>query len=118
MSVGNSRCDTLRAEPRMSVLLPAELRTETGATLCRLVDLSRGGACLELDSPIPPGRKVVLHRGAFQSSGVVVWLRGRRCGVRFEQPLRATDLLVQMSQSRQSRLKPLSGGEMPRFPSS
>lgn len=118
MSVGNSRCETLRAEPRMSMMLPGELRTESGGTTCRVVDLSRGGACLELDSLIPPGREVVLHRGALQSKGVIVWLRGRRCGVRFERPLRATDLLVQMSQNRQVQARPVNGVEMLLSPSS
>lgn len=119
MSVGSSRCEILRAEPRMSVLLDAELRSESAGTTCRLLDLSRGGACLELDSPISPGREVVLHCGAMQAKGVVVWLRGRRCGIRFERQIRATDLLVQMSQSRKSEVKQrpvrVSGGAS--FPS-
>ena len=90
----------------MRVLLPAELRTETRNATCRVVDLSRGGACLELDSPVPPGREVILHSGAMRTSGKVMWLDGRRCGVRFHSPIRATELLVQMSQSRKSRVPP------------
>ena len=117
MSVGSSRCEILRAEPRMEMFLSAELRTESGSISCQLLDLSRGGACLELDSPIPRGREVVLQRGAMQSKGAVVWLDGRRCGVRFTQPIRATELLVQMSQNRNSQRPAVSAGEMPRFPS-
>lgn len=110
MAVGSSRCETARVEPRMAVALAAELRTESGSTSCRLVNLSRGGACVEVDSPILRGRQIVLHRGAMKAKGVVVWLRGDRCGVRFDQPIRATDLLVQMSQSRNSQARAVSGG--------
>ena len=118
MGVGSRGCDTARAEPRMAVALAAELRTESGSTSCRLVDLSRGGACLEIDSPVLRGREIVLHRGAMQAKGVVVWLRGDRCGVRFDKPIRANDLLVQMSQSRKSQARAVSGGANSLSPSS
>ena len=102
----------------MPVALPAELRTESGSASCRMVDLSRGGACLEIGSPILRGRAIVLHRDAMQANGVVVWLRGGRCGVRFDKPIRATDLLVQMSQSRKSQARAVSGGASSPSPSS
>ena len=103
---GSSLVKPMRAEPRMKVLLAAELRTETGGTTCRIIDLSRSGACLELDGPVAIGSEVTLQRGAMRTRGQVVWLRGRRCGVRFEEQIRATDLLVQMSESRKSQVTP------------
>lgn len=96
----------MRAEPRMRVQLPAELRTETSRSQCRIIDLSRGGACLELEAPAVLGRKVTLHSGALCRAGVVLWVDGALCGVRFVQPMRATELLVQMSQSRKFNVAP------------
>ena len=106
----------------MRVQLPAELRTETSRSQCRIVDLSRGGACLELGVPITLGRKVTLHSGALCRPGMVLWVDGRLCGVRFVEPIRATELLVQMSQSRKSSVGPapipFSGGASSRSRSS
>ena len=103
----------------MRVQLSAELRTETSRNQCRIIDLSRGGACLELDAPIALGRKVMLHSGALCRPGMVLWVDGLLCGVRFVEPIRATELLVQMSQSRKSNVAPapipFSGGAS--FPS-
>ena len=111
---GYRSAELARVEPRMPVLLAAELRSETSRTRCRVIDLSRGGACVELDGPMAPGREITLHSGTMQARGKVVWLDGRRCGVRFAQPIRATELLVQMSQSRKTQAKPeavpLNGG--------
>ena len=114
MSDGRRCAEPVRVEPRMRVQLTAELRTESSRSRCRIVDLSRGGACLELDSPVALGRKVSLHSGALSCSGTVLWVDGQLCGVRFLEPLRATELLVQMSQSRKSNVAPtpipFSGG--------
>jgi hypothetical protein len=105
-SDGKASVEPVRVEPRMRVLLPAELRTETSSTPCRVLDMSRGGACLELDGPIALGREVLLHSGAMSRAGKVMWLDGRRCGIRFAQQMRATELLVQMSHSRKSKVEP------------
>jgi hypothetical protein len=41
-----------------------------------------------------------MRRGSLRTQGKIMWSRGKRFGVRFEEPIRATELLVQMSQSR------------------
>ena len=121
MSIDGDSCiKPMRGEPRMKVLLAAELRTETRSVPCRVIDLSRSGACLELDGPVVTGSQVALYRGAMEAKGQVVWLRGRRCGVSFDQSIRATDLLVQMSESRKSKQPPQPlpiAAAMPLFPS-
>ena len=103
---GKASVEPVRAEPRMRVVLPAELRSETSRTHCRVLDMSRGGACLELEGSVALGREVTLHSGAMTVAGKVMWLDGRRCGVRFTKQMRATELLVQMSQSRKSQVAP------------
>lgn len=93
----------LRTEPRMKVLLAGELRTPIGPVACRLHDISRGGACVDADHPQRVGSHVSLSRGPLAAKGIVVWARGRRCGLQFNDPIRATDLFVQLSASRQSQ---------------
>lgn len=87
----------------MTVLLSGMLDGAHGATSCRLRDLSRGGACLESDAVLRSGDRVTFIRAALKVTGNVVWARGRRFGMRFDNPIRATDLLVQMSESRRNR---------------
>lgn len=90
----------------MKVLLAGELRTPAGRVACRLLDISRGGACMDADQPQRVGAQVALTRGPLSVKGKVAWARGRRCGVQFEDPIRATDLFVQLSASRQGPIKP------------
>ena len=53
------------------------------AIACRLVDFSRGGACLEVFPMVPlPDRFELLHGGVRKKSRVV-WRRGIRIGVAF-----------------------------------
>jgi hypothetical protein len=50
---------------------------------CRLIDYSRGGACLEIFPMVPlPDRFELLH-GAVKKKSRVVWRRGIRIGVAF-----------------------------------
>lgn len=107
----------LRSEPRMKVLLTGDLRTPKGTIVCRLLDISRGGACLEADEPQEVGARVALNRGQLAVNGTVVWSRGRRCGVRFEGSIRATDLFVQMSASRRAQPAPVNVAAIPLSPS-
>jgi hypothetical protein len=90
----------LRNETRMKVLLTGELTGRRGIVACRIVDISRGGACLDADRALELGEIVSFSRGTLHAKGKIVWARGKRLGVRFEEPIRATELLVQMSHSR------------------
>ena|GEM_PF-6297657 len=90
----------LRSEPRMKVLLTGELSSRRGLVACRIVDISRGGACLDADRPHQIGEDISFRRGTLHAKGQVVWSRGKRFGISFDDPIRATELLVQMSHSR------------------
>ena len=90
----------LRSEPRMKVLLTGEVSGRRGPVACRVVDISRGGACLDAERVHEVDEEVAFTRGTLQAKGRIVWSRGKRFGVRFHEPIRATELLVQMSHSR------------------
>ena len=92
----------LRSETRMKVLLSAELTVRGDRVACRIHDISRGGACLESEQPGRVGETIRLDRGSLAASGRISWVRGRRFGIMFDAPIRATELLVQMSHSRQA----------------
>lgn len=100
MKGGGESLKQLRSEPRMKVLLTGEVSSPRGRSACRIVDISRGGACLDADQNHGIGDDVALRRGPLHVRGRIVWSRGRRFGVQFDCPIRATELLVQMSQSR------------------
>ncbi len=90
----------LRTEPRMKVLLTGELSSRRGEVACRIVDISRGGVSLDADRAHEVGEEICFRRGTLQAKGRIMWSRGKRFGIRFDEPIRATELLVQMSHSR------------------
>ncbi len=112
---GRAAVKQMRVEPRMKVLLAGELRGPRGPSACRITDLSRGGACVEVEVRFSIGEEVTLARGSLEVGGVVAWVSGRRCGLCFRTPIRATELLVQMSHSRQAAVS--SGGRRASGPS-
>lgn len=89
-----------RLEPRFTVRLGGELLVQGERIACELRDLSRGGACVDAERALRRGQVVVLMRGALRVGGKIAWARGRRFGLQFEAPIRATELLVQMSEGR------------------
>jgi hypothetical protein len=100
----------LRAEPRMKVMLGGDLLTAFGTQPCRVLDLSRNGACLDTAEPRRVGEQLTLQRGALAATGTIMWVRGRRFGMRFDAPIRATELFVQLSASRDAQPAPVSSG--------
>lgn len=53
------------------------------ATACTIVDISAGGACIEVHGANIIPRKFTLNHGGTKKTCNVVWQRGRRIGVRF-----------------------------------
>jgi hypothetical protein len=53
------------------------------AVACRLVDYSRGGACLEIFPMVPLPDRIELLHGNVKKKGRIVWRRGIRIGVAF-----------------------------------
>jgi hypothetical protein len=60
---------------------------------CAIVDVSRGGAKLELPSEIPTQSYVILISEKFGSlEGYVAWRKGQRAGITFTDPGAAASL--------------------------
>jgi len=109
-----------RSEPRMNVMLDGHVRSRRGTFPCRVHDLSRGGACVEAQVPHARGETVTVVRGGLEVKGTVAWSEGRRFGIYFDERIRATELLIQMSASRQciaAQPVPVSAAAIPLSPS-
>lgn len=53
------------------------------ATSCTVVDISAGGACLDVYGSAPIPRRFTLNHGGTKKSCFLVWQKGRRIGVAF-----------------------------------
>ena len=95
-----------RREPRFAVDLEAVLRREAGVFPVRLRDLSRSGALATCLFPPPALSSVTLVRGALSVEARVAWTGRGRFGLEFARPIRATDLLIQLSARRGSPAAP------------
>jgi PilZ domain-containing protein len=89
-----------RREQRFPVDLAAVLRGDEPELAVRLLDMSRGGARGSCPRPPAASSEVVLVRGALTVEARVAWSGRGRFGLQFARPIRATELLVQLSQSR------------------
>jgi hypothetical protein len=50
---------------------------------CRVIDVSRGGACLEVMRDVELPQKLVFLHGGVKKRGRLMWRRGYRFGVSF-----------------------------------
>lgn len=90
-----------RAELRLPVRAVAELVEADGVVrTVQLRDLSRSGACVESSRPLGPCARLRLRIGHLDVSATLRWSRGIRFGLRFDAPIRATDLLLLASRYR------------------
>jgi PilZ domain len=53
------------------------------ATHCNVIDVSAGGACIEVHGTAAIPKKFILNHGGVKKSCRVVWQKGRRVGVCF-----------------------------------
>jgi hypothetical protein len=82
----------MREHRRYHRVRPAGLVSKTGIlfadpksrpTACGIVDLSAGGACIEVHGSDAIPQRFILNHGGVQKSCRVVWQTGRRIGVTF-----------------------------------
>ena len=50
---------------------------------CNIVDVSAGGACIEVHGTTPIPHQFVLNHGGVQKTCYLIWQKGRRVGVAF-----------------------------------
>jgi hypothetical protein len=53
------------------------------ATGCSIVDVSAGGACIEVHGSDAIPKRFILNHGGVQKNCLIVWQKGRRIGVTF-----------------------------------
>jgi hypothetical protein len=82
----------MREHRRYHRVRPAGLVSKTGTlfadlksrpTLCNIIDLSAGGACIDVPGSGAIPLKFILNHGGVKKSCRVVWQKGRRIGVSF-----------------------------------
>ena len=52
-------------------------------TVCSIIDLGAGGACIEVHGSDPIPKRFTLNHGGVKKACLVVWQNGRRVGVSF-----------------------------------
>jgi hypothetical protein len=81
---------------RSARVKPESLSARTGKILvpgsnvpieCRVVDISAGGACLELTSLIALPKRLEFLHGGVRKVCTLVWTRGYRLGIQYEAPI-------------------------------
>lgn len=77
-----------REEPRSNIRLSVALQAVNCSHPVTLFDVSRTGAKMSMPEPMYRGQQVWLKTQAVQLFGFVCWVRGRNCGIRFDEPLR------------------------------
>lgn len=83
-SAAQPQASERRKYPRKKALLPAKLATEAGVFECFVLDLSRGGAKVEIKDELAQGQAVTLildPLGTF--NGIVAWQQSGYLGVQF-----------------------------------
>ena len=75
-----------RQHARLRLGIPARLETLEGRYPVRLVDLSHGGAQIEMESEAPV-REGVLSWMLFETFGIAAWQDGESVGLEFDRPL-------------------------------
>jgi hypothetical protein len=83
-----------RGEPRAQIRLAVAVETLDGKKQARLLEVSMSGARLEGPGLPAAGKDVVLLGGAAEAFGTIVWTAGERCGMHFDEPIGASELIA------------------------
>jgi hypothetical protein len=79
----NRRFARVRPSGLVSTAAKIIVDAKSPAIDCGVVDLSSGGACLDVANPAAVPKRFVLLHGKTKKSCLVVWKNGRRVGVQF-----------------------------------
>lgn len=82
-----------RSEPRACLLLSASAEALSGNRAVTLLDVSRSGARVEGFHLPGVGRDIILRCGNIDAFGTIVWAASNRCGINFDEPVAAQDLV-------------------------
>ena len=76
-----------RIAHRIPVAIPGDLFSLEGERTALILNLSVSGAMVEMPLPPRTGAQVILHCGAIEVEGEVVWQQPLLCGIRFFAPV-------------------------------
>jgi PilZ domain len=76
-----------RASARTHLVLEGGLRMPERSAICQVINISRSGCCLHMDTPPRLGATVMIHMDRVDAFGHIIWVRSGRCGVQFEEAL-------------------------------
>ena len=79
--------------PRRRMAFKGTFETVTGRGTVAVRNISCSGAMIEGDDMPPAGRDIILCAQGMEFFGTVVWSRSDRCGLRFDEPLTAEQVL-------------------------
>ena len=92
--------DDRRSHPRVEVALPAFVHADGGRHAVQLLDLSRGGARLKVNTSFPVGSTVMLDCGTLGRAGVIRWQNGDFVGLCFNLELDDREIATQIERSK------------------
>lgn len=96
--------DNNRLEERSNIFLMGTLYAAGGSTPVRIRNLSRSGALVEAAALPPAATAIRLSRGPLSVVGEIVWLVGRKAGLRFATPVAPGDWLPMGERGRGQQL--------------
>jgi hypothetical protein len=79
--------------PRRRMAFNGTFETVIGRGGVAVRNISCTGAMIEGEDMPQPGRDIILRAAGMEFFGTVMWTEGRRCGVRFDEPLDMTEVL-------------------------
>lgn len=89
-TVSDNAAEQRQRDPRTNTLLSVAADLPNGSGMFRVRDVSSSGALLE-GAPVPTvGDALVVHRHDRTLAARVVWVRGNRCGICFDQAVDVT----------------------------
>lgn len=81
--IENRRYARIRPSGRISNTAVLILDPKAPGVTCKVVDISGGGACLELVAPVPLPRRFMVVHGGTRKHCSLVWQKALRFGVCF-----------------------------------
>jgi PilZ domain len=81
-----------RANGRLAAGLDALLVLPGKSIRCTLDNISRRGAKLTMELPPVTDTTAILRVDRIEAFGTIIWVRGQRCGLLFEDPVAVSQL--------------------------
>jgi hypothetical protein len=76
-----------RGAARLSTSLEAGLVLPGRNVRCLLENISRKGCRVHIDEPPRVGTAAILRIDRTEAFGTIMWVRGQRCGIHFDEPI-------------------------------